>query len=206
MNRIRELREKRDIEQKALAVDLCVSQPTISAWETGAKQPSSKSAAKIADYFDVSIDYLLGRSDVRKNTQRHKKPFLRIPVLGTVPAGIPVEAMEDIEDWEELGEEYMDGREYIGLKIHGTSMEPEYRNGDVLIVRIQNTADTGDDAVVFVNGDDATFKRISRNKDGLILRPLNPEYEPLHFSNEEIVELPIRVFGVAVEFRRTIRR
>lgn len=65
MIRIRELREAKGIQQKELAIDLCVSQPTISDWESGRKVPSAKNTLRLADYFGVSIDHLLGREELR---------------------------------------------------------------------------------------------------------------------------------------------
>lgn len=63
MLRIRELREAKSLQQKELAIDLGVTQPTISDWESGRKIPSAKNTAKLADYFGVSVDYLLGREE-----------------------------------------------------------------------------------------------------------------------------------------------
>lgn len=197
---LRELRKSKGISQQLLANTIGVSRSTVAMWETDGSQPDNETLAKLADYFGVSVDFLLGRN-------RPKKPYRRIPVLGRVPAGIPIEAVEDEVDWEDIGEEFLrTGHEYIGLLVKGDSMLPNYQDSDVLIVRLQPTAETGDDAVVFVNGDDATFKRISRAPNGIHLRPLNPEYDPLFFTNEEIEELPIRVLGVAVEVRRKLRK
>ena len=68
MLRVRELREAKGIQQKELAIDLGVSQPTVSDWESGRKVPSAKSTAKLADNFGVSVDYLLGRENEKKPT------------------------------------------------------------------------------------------------------------------------------------------
>ncbi len=128
-------------------------------------------------------------------------------MLGQIPAGIPIEAIEDVLDYEDLSErEANDGFEYFGLRIKGSSMYPEYLDGDTIIVRRQDTADTGDDAVVMVNGNDATFKRIKRSEDGIILMPINTtDFEPTFYSNAQIESLPIRVLGICVELRRKKR-
>lgn len=130
-----------------------------------------------------------------------------IPVLGQIPAGIPIEAIEDVLDYEDLSEqEAADDFEYFGLRIKGNSMYPEYQDGDTIIVRRQDTADTGDDAVVMVNGYDATFKRIKRSADGIILMPINTtDFEPTFYSNAQIESLPLRVMGICVELRRKKR-
>jgi len=131
---------------------------------------------------------------------------LKIPILGTIPAGIPIEAIEDILGFEELDPDMVqNGHEYFGLKIKGNSMFPTYMDGDVIIVQKQDSAESGDDAVVIVNGDDATFKRITITDDSVILKPLNPEYEPLFFTKEQAQKLPVCILGVAVEIRRKIK-
>lgn len=78
-------------------------------------------------------------------------------------------------------------------------------DGDVVIVRLQDTIETGDTAIVIVNGDEATCKRIKKTQDGIILISNNPEYEPMFYTNKQIEELPVRVFGKVVELRAKIR-
>lgn len=200
MNRVKNLRKQRGVTQTQLAASLGVSRSTVAMWEIGKSDPDTYTLKVLSDYFNVSIDHILCADEERKN-------FIRVPVLGSVPAGFPIEAVEDVIDWEDLGPEYLHtGYEYFGLRIQGDSMEPVYLNGDTIIVRQQPTADTGDDAVVFVNGDyEATFKRIRRDTKGIMLRPLNSKYEPTHYSNKEIMELPIQICGIAVELRRSIK-
>lgn len=199
MNRIKSLRQKKGLSQQELAKLLFVNQTAVSQWERGVTNPSTDTAIALASLFDVSVDYLLGRNvDVPLRIKR------TVPVLGTIPAGVPVEAIEDILDYEDLSpEEAKDGHEYFGLRIHGRSMMPEYLDGDTIIVRRQDTAETGDDAVVMVNGDDATFKRIQRSLGGVTLVPLNTaEFTPAFYTNAEIESLPVRILGVCVELRR----
>ena len=199
MNRIKSLRQKKGFSQQELAKLLFVNQTAVSQWERGVTNPSTDTAIALASLFDVSVDYLLGRNvDVPLRIKR------TVPVLGTIPAGVPVEAIEDILDYEDLSpEEANDGHEYFGLRIRGRSMMPEYLDGDTIIVRRQDTAETGDDAVVMVNGDDATFKRIQRSLGGVTLVPLNTaEFTPAFYTNAEIESLPVRILGVCVELRR----
>lgn len=199
MNRIKSLRQKKGLSQQELAKLLFVNQTAVSQWERGVTNPSTDTAIALASLFDVSVDYLLGRNvDVPLRIKR------TVPVLGTIPAGVPVEAIEDILDYEDLSpEEANDGHEYFGLRIRGRSMMPEYLDGDTIIVRRQDTAETGDDAVVMVNGDDATFKRIQRSLGGVTLVPLNTaEFTPAFYTNAEIESLPVQILGVCVELRR----
>lgn len=129
----------------------------------------------------------------------------KIPVLGRIPAGIPMEAIEDINDYIEIPESWLvGGAEYFSLEIKGDSMSPQYETGDIVIFRKQETCETGDDCAVMVNGNDATFKRVERQESGIVIKPLNPNYETKFYTNKEIEEVPIRVIGVAVELRRNI--
>lgn len=203
MNKIKELREKRGVPQKALAIDLGVSQPTICDWESGRKVPSAKSTAKLADYFGVSTDYILGRED-KVTAPLLGKPSpgaVRIPVLGRVAAGIPLYTLEEIIDWEELPEAMAHGEEYFGLSIKGHSMEPRICDGDVVIVRRQQSCENGAIAIVLINGDEATCKRVKFTDHGISLIPSNPEFEPLFYTKKEIAELPVEIIGVVVELR-----
>lgn len=132
----------------------------------------------------------------------YKKPALRVPVLGYVAAGIPIEAIEDIIDYEELDpKEYRDGAEYFGLQIKGSSMEPKFSEGDVVIVRKQPDVDSGQIGIVCINGDHATCKKIKKTPEGVVLISTNPAYEPIFYSNEEIASIPITILGRVVELR-----
>ena len=93
--------------------------------------------------------------------------------------------------------------EYFGLKVKGDSMSPNILEGDVLIVRKQEDANSGDICVVMVNGDDATVKKIKKDPKGLTLIPNNPAYDVTYFTNEEIVSIPVRIIGKVVESRRS---
>ena len=197
--RLKQLRIAKGLTQKSVAEALSIARNTYNQYETGKRAPDIETFCRIASFFGVSVDYLVGRDE-----EMGKLPKRTIPVLGTIPAGVPMEAIEDIIDYEDLSpEEANDSHEYFGLKIRGRSMMPEYLDGDTIIVRRQETARTGEDVVVMVNGDDATFKRLQRTSDGITLIPLNTaEYSPVFYTNSQIEALPVRVLGVCVELRR----
>lgn len=130
-----------------------------------------------------------------------KPKFVRIPVLGDVAAGIPIEAIQDIVDYEEIAPAMAKTGEFFGLRIKGASMEPRMRDGDVVIVRKQDTAETGDTVVVLVNGDSATVKKIKAGPDGISLIPTNPAYDPIFYTAAEVESLPVRIIGRVVELR-----
>ena len=197
MNRIKELRLSKAIKQVDFAKMLGVSQATVSGWESEKYQPDRDTLIKIASYFDVSVDYLIGNSPVKKE----KKKGVQIPVLGEVRAGYPMETVENIIDYEEIDEEMARRGEFFALRIKGDSMEPRFVEGDVVIVRKQETADSGDIVVALVNGDSATIKKLKRHQNGITLVPSNAAYEPMYYSNEEIIELPVNILGKVVELR-----
>jgi len=124
-------------------------------------------------------------------------------IYGTIPAGVPMECIEDIIDTEEIDSNMLKGgKQYFGLKIKGNSMEPEYLDGDTIILEKVANCESGQDAVVMVNGYDGTFKRVFKNEAGIILQPLNPEYQPMVYTNEQIEKLPVKIIGKVVELRR----
>lgn len=133
---------------------------------------------------------------------------IRIPVLGAVPAGIPLEAIEDIVDWEEIPASMCAGdREYFALEVKGDSMWPDYLPGDIVIVRKTPCCESGDICVVYVNGYDATLKQVKLGEDGsLSIIPKNPSYPPRTFTRDEVQSMPVSIAGVVVELRRKISK
>lgn len=200
MNQIKKIREARGIAQKVLAIAMGVSAPTVSNWESGAKEPSNKNIRKLAEFFGVSSDCILGIEEFSEMAP--SKSAIRIPVLGRVPAGIPIEAIEEILDWEEIPAAWEDGdRKYFATVVKGDSMYPKYQEGDVIIVRKQETCESGQDCVVYVNGYDATLKKVYLLEDGGIrLQPINTQYQPKTYYDP--LDDPINIAGVVVEIRR----
>ena len=124
-------------------------------------------------------------------------------VYGTIPAGIPMECIEDIIDTEEISADMLKGgKQYFGLKIKGNSMYPDYLDGDTIILEKTDDCESGDECCVMVNGSDGTFKKVLKNENGIILQPLNSEYQPMFYTNEQIKSLPVRIIGKVVELRR----
>ncbi len=204
MNHLKEARRAKRLTQVEVAKYIGITQGGYSGWESGATNIDSDSLARLAELFEVSVDYLLGKTD-----QANAPEAIRIPVLGSVPAGIPIEAIEDIIDWEELPQSMIaSGKEYFALQVKGDSMWPDYLPGDTVIVRKQPVCDNGEDCVVYVNGYDATLKQVKLNDEdhSLTIVPRNPSYPPRTFSAEEIQELPVSIAGVVVELRRKIKK
>ena len=179
-----------------LVKDLKFPYSTVTDWINGNSYPNIGRIEILANYFNIEKSDLIEKRSLKKN---------RIPVLGKIPAGIPIEMIEDVIDYEDISEEMLKGdREYFGLKVSGDSMTPKYLDGDVLIVQKAEDCESGQDCIVMVNGNDGTFKRVIKNKTGIILQPLNPNYEIKFYSNDEIEKLPIKILGVVKEIRRTV--
>lgn len=203
--RLKALRAARQISQKDLAAQLFVSPQAVGKWEREEATPNPDTVRKLSELFDVSADYLLGR-ELSPNASPASHA-LRVPVLGVIQAGIPMDAIEDILDWEEVPVSWASGgREYFGLRVKGDSMYPKYLEGDTVILRKDSACDTGDDCAVLVNGDAATLKQVLLREDGAVeLRPVNPTYPPRTYSPAEIESLPVQIIGVVVELRRKIK-
>lgn len=195
---LKALRESKHISQAQLAKALGVGQSTVGMWESGKSVPGYKTLLKVADYFQVTVDYLTGQSAAPNASPGGA---VTIPVLGNVAAGIPIEAVTDIVDYEEIDAAMAGTGEFFGLRIKGASMEPRMREGDVVIVRRQDTAETGDTVVALANGDSATVKKIKFGPDGISLIPTNPAYDVQFYSAADVERLPLRVLGRVVELR-----
>ncbi len=140
-------------------------------------------------------------ASAEQDTPNLMRKGTKIPVLGRVAAGVPLEAVEEILDYEEITPEMASAGDYFALMIQGNSMEPKMSEGDVVVVRRQSDVDSGNVAVVLVNGGDATVKRVLKRENGIVLQPTNPSHEPLFFTFDEIKALPVVVIGRVVELR-----
>lgn len=170
---------------------------------TGKNSISDNLLTQVAALLDTTSEYLTDQTD---DPSPQQAQGVKIKVFGSVAAGIPIQQIEnfdpdDSESWEEIDRRTAKNGTYFALRIKGDSMEPRMFEGDTVIVRHQNTAETGDCAIVAINGDTATCKRIRIDPNGIYLIPLNNKYDPKFFSNEEIESLPITILGKVVEVR-----
>ena len=181
----------------AVCARIGFSAATATHWKRGA-QPNAASIKRVSDYFGVSVEYLTGG---KINGTVKSKQGVRIPVFGRVAAGIPIDAVTDIEDYEEIPRQMAAAGEFFALRICGDSMEPKIENGDIVIVRRQPDCESDDIAIVLVNHDEATCKKIRKLPNGIMLISTNPKYDPMIFTNHDIEELPVTILGKVVELR-----
>lgn len=197
--RLKQLRKSSGKTQRDLAKSLYVTASSIGMYERDERTPSPDVLKKYADIFDVSLDYILGNSrNVKKG-----EDYATINVYGSIPAGIPIEAIEDISDTEDISfKDFDKNKTYIGLKVEGDSMYPKYLDGDTIILELTPYCESGTDAAVYVNGYDVTLKTVIKNDNGTItLRPINTSYPPKTYGKDDE---PIKILGIVKEIRRKI--
>ena len=198
--KLKYLRNLKKVNQATVAKLLNISQQAYAKYEKDITEPDTDSLKILSSYFNVSIDYLLG-AEIMIRTGNNKNEKIKIPVVGEIKAGLPAFADENIIDYEEIPDEMAKDGEYFGLKVKGDSMLPRIVEGDVVIVKKQNTADNGDICVVLVNGDSATLKKVKFADNGIMLIPNNQNYETMFYSKTQIQELPVEIIGKVVELR-----
>lgn len=201
---IRYLRKKNEWSQDYIAEKLGYkSYTTIQKWEMGTSEPPLKKTRELANLFNIDIDDLTNKDlEFPIETKNISQKGSSINVLGRVAAGIPLEAIEEIVDTEEITEGLARTGKFFGLRIKGDSMEPDIHDGDTVIVRQQDDAENDEIVIALVNGNDGVCKRLKRYQDSIALVSLNARYEPMYFNQKEIVEKPVRIIGKVVELRR----
>ena len=194
--RIKSAREDLKLTKRELAKRIGVHESSINKYEKGLVDIPLSKISELSRVLNVTEAYLMGWED------EQKPQGIKIPVLGTVAAGIPISAVEDILDYEEIPQSWKNQGDFFGLRIKGDSMKPDINDGDTVIVRQQSTANNGDVIIALVNGDDATCKKFEKLDNGIILISNNSEYSPMYFSNEEVITKPVVIIGKVVELRR----
>lgn len=197
-DKLKTLRKQHNLTQSQLAKKLYIGQTAVSAWESGRSTPPTDKLQEIADLYGISMSELLD------NTSNTGATGIKIPVLGKVQAGIPTSAISEILGHEEIPADMAERGEYFGLLVRGDSMSPDLKDGDVVIVRCQEDVENGEMAIVAVNGDNATVKKVYKSTQGITLVPINPAYDTKMYTNEEILRLPVEIRGKVVELRRKI--
>lgn len=192
--RITIARNNLDLTMKELGKLLKLHESTVQRYESGEiKRVDIEKVKEFARVLKVSPIYLLGWEE---STEYNNS--INIPVYGSIPAGIPLEAIEDIQGYEDIPVEWLKGdREYIALKVKGDSMYPKYLDGDTVIIQLQPNCENGQDCACYVNGYDSTLKTIIKNNNKITLKPINPNYPPQTYNGDEVT-----ILGVVKELRR----
>ena len=186
-----------------------INKGALSSYLSGRYKPKQDNLYLLSKTLNVSESWLMGLDVPRERVPdrlrwKDKKPCL-IPVLGRIAAGIPIDAVTDVLDYEEITAELAATGTFFALKVKGDSMSPRLYEGDVVIVKQQPDIESGDVAVVLVNGTDATLKQVIKQDGGILLQAYNPSVFPTRFySNQDIANLPVKILGKAVEARKKL--
>lgn len=222
--RLKQLRQEADLSQAEFAQQIGTSKSSINMYERGEREPGIETLEAIADYFNVDMDYLLGKSDHRNKAAwlegidktvdlevlRSQIKFenlfpierRRYPLIGEIACGTPILANEELELYVESGTAIeadfclrAKGDSMIGARIY---------DGDIIFIRKQNMVNNGEIAAVVID-DEAALKRVNYypDKNLLILKSENPKYEDLVYSGEQLDH--IIILGKAVAFQSDIR-
>ena len=190
-NILKKLRQDNNMTQDELAKKIDTSRSNIANYENGKNMPSVDILEKLSKLFDCTTDYLLGKSDNRNSDV----PISKIPILGTVKAGYDWLAEENIVDYITLKENIPNVNEYYALRITGDSMLPLLAEGDLVIVHDQDDVESGQTAVVLINGEEATVKKVVKTNEGIELHAMNPYYPVKKFTFEDMQKIPVKIIG-----------
>lgn len=198
-DRIRDLCETRNVKYKVLAEYCNISQSSLSQYLSGSPNPPDEVKIKIAEFFDVSVDYLLGRTAELDKQEVVDSEVVRLPIVGSVRAGVPILAVQNIEGYHVIERKFLDpGYVYFFLRIKGDSINVIAPEGSLVLVRQQSVVDNGDITVVLINKHDATIKKFFKHGDCITLVPMstNPEHQPLVYDPQET---EIEIIGKAMK-------
>lgn len=201
--RLRELRISKGLGQKEVGVIIDVSDSSIRKYETGDRTPTPDAIKKLASYFGVTVDYLIGNSSFPYPNQvslpiENKK----IPIIGTVKCGVDGLAFEYIDDYVYVDERF--GTDVVGFHCKGDSMIGiGIADGDIAIVRKQDEVENGELAVVVINGEEGTLKRVRLQNGVIVLEAANAAYPPRIFAGAEMNI--IKIVGKVLEVRKNFR-
>lgn len=192
--------ELHELNNKELSEILGVSESTVGKWLLRKSTPRMGVIEKLARYFNIQKSDLIEQKEPELTFVDLSKS-VKIPVVGKIPAGVPIEAIEDIIETIDIPEDWTKGnKEYIGLRVSGDSMYPVLLDGDTVVIQVQPSAETGDICACYVNGYDATLKRISLTPTSITLKPENPNYPPKTYTHPG----EVTIAGKVVEVRRKL--
>ncbi len=188
-----------------------ITQASIARWEAGENSPSIDNVVLLRHALNVELIDLIGNDlnfdngsliDITTDT-------VQIPLLGEIPAGLPFEAIENqyTVDTIDIPKKWLNGgNKFFALRLDGDSMEPDYLDNDIVIFRQTSDCENGQDCCVRINGFEATFKRIRKQPNGIMIVPLNENnstnFKSTFYTNEDVINMPVEILGVVKQVRR----
>jgi repressor LexA len=197
--RLNELIKEKNINLSVLADITDLSEATISRYKNNKMAPKTPTVKVIAEYFNINPLWLMGLDEPKYKTLNEYKSFEEIPVLGSIAAGQPVFAEENIKEYAKVPSEKVKNGQYFYLEVSGDSMiGAGIYEEDLVLVRKQDDVENKEIAVVMVNAHDATLKRVFKQNGNVILQPENPKYDPIIIKSEDA-----RIIGKVVGLTRS---
>ena len=189
--RLKKIMFMKGIRQIDIANRTGVNKGNVSRWMSGENIPYGENLTRLAVALGVTVDELMGRDEL-KTSKLTIPPSHEVNVLGSVAAGVPMIAQEDI-----IGT-IVTEKDVFALRIRGDSMSPRIMDGDTVLVRRQDFAEDGDVVIALIDGD-ATCKVLKRSRIAVTLVPFNGAYPPLVFTGADAENL--KILGKVVESR-----
>ena len=196
----------RNIKPVELHEKTDISESLISKYLSGNAIARQRKLSILSEALDVNPVWLMGYDVPMENnipTDELGNPVSDIPLLGIVKAGYDYLAQENWVGTVKVEKSLVgNGSEYFALEVKGDSMAPVFIEGDIVIIHKQNDCENNQIAIVIVNGEEGTIKKVRKTEQGIILQPLNPAYAPMVFSNAEIKSIPILIVGIVKQLKR----
>lgn len=208
-HRLERAMQIRNIKASELSEKAHIPKSAISQYLSGLYEAKQKSIFKLANVLNVSEAWLMGLDvPMERNSKDYKidelgNPIVSIPILGIVKAGYDYLAQENWIGTIDVETSLVgDGKDFIALKVHGDSMSPTLIEDDIVIIKKQDDFESGDIVVAIINGDEATIKKGKKSDAGILLQPLNSNYEPLIFTYDEMKTIPVTIVGIVKQLKR----
>lgn len=213
-NRLKYAITTQNIKPIDLSKKTGISKTNISCYMSGKYEAKQDGVKLLADALNVNPVWLMGYDvPMQKNIDDTLKKIgafpvsnentVNIPVLGIVKAGYDYLAQENWIATIDVDKSLVgDSKDFFALKVKGDSMSPVLIEDDIVIIKKQSDFETGDIIVAIVNGNEATIKKGKKTENSILLQPLNPSYEPLIFTKEEMKTIPVTIVGIVKQLKR----
>lgn len=204
-NRLNKAMQIRNIKAVELVEKTNISKANISCYMSGKYEAKADGVKLLADALNINPVWLMGYDvpmDTDEKIDELGNPVVTIPILGVVKAGYDYLAQENWIGNVDVDKKLADGNELFALKVKGDSMFPVLVEDDIVIIKKQDDFETGDIVVAIINGDEATIKKGKKTNNGILLQPLNTDYDPLVFTYDEMKSIPVSIIGIVKQLKR----
>ena len=205
-NRLNTAMRIRNIKATELSEKTGIAKSSLSEYINGKYEAKQDGVYLLARALNVNEAWLMGLDvpmDRELKTDVLGNLVVSIPLLGSVKAGYNYLAQENWIGTVDVETSLVgDGKDFFALKVKGDSMAPVFLEEDIVIVKKQNDCENNEFAIVIINGDEGTLKKIKKTDNGIILQPLNPAYGPVMYTKEEMETIPVLIAGIVKQLKR----